>query len=116
MTDPSIQLAKECLREASIEFQTNVSYYGRLYDFYVPKYDTVIDFSAQDVIDRQCLVSDNKKELELGFRVIIISFAVEASDKDILQRYLNAALTDSKYRIVCLSKSKGELLYLGNSL
>jgi hypothetical protein len=48
MTYPEILLAQECLQGAGLDFQTNVSYSGRVYDFYVPKYDAVIDFSGQD--------------------------------------------------------------------
>jgi hypothetical protein len=71
-----------------------------------------------DKIDRknERPVEHNAKELQLGMKVIIISFSIKPSDKAVLCRYIQAALTETKYRFICLSKPKGELLYLPDTL
>lgn len=121
MSYPEIEWARECLQKAGLDFDVNCTYgsrsgkqYGRMYDFYVLKYNTIIDFSGQDVIDRKSdrPIDRNANELKAGYRVIIISFSIKPSDKDLLCQYILAALTDTKYRFICLSKPKDKLLYL----
>ena len=111
MSDTTIAMAGDCLQQLSLEFEKRATYGSRIYDFFVPKCQTYIDFIAQDVINRtQFPTSGDRPTVEAGFRVILISFNVTEADRPILLEFIRRAFVEQNHHVV-LSKPTDKLIY-----
>src|SRR5579884_1630175 len=108
----------EALMKPTLEFERNVGFRGRLYDFYFKKHKTLMDFTGQDIIDRghKVLMEGEIPAIKAGFRVILISFDVfGATDASMMLSYIDTALTDTTYPLIILSAAKKRLASIGLS-